>query len=401
MGVGRVKGRYWGKIWGFAEEMELSEDDSWVIKYFENIDDPRNLIDLGIGEPDFDLFEPLKTEAERVIRRGLNKYTQTAGVPELREAIAEYYGRRWGVSVNPDSVIVTPGASNALFMSLASIIHPEDGVVIPTPSFPSFISLTKILRGRVVEVEPLPESDFQIDIDGVEAVLRQGAKAVIINSPTNPTGTIIDESNFSRVVEQCRANGAYLISDEVYERFVYGVDYVSAAKYLRDYDRIIIVNSFSKTLAMTGWRLGYMIVPEHLRPSIIRLQAYINACPPSVAQYVALYALKSSEVQKMIDERVLECWRRRDVLHKELNSHGVPAHLPKGGIYLFPRIPLPLDSETFCNRLAKEEGVVAIPGKAFGKGGEGHFRVTLSASSEKLVEAAERIASFVDRAKSK
>ncbi|MEM0445343.1 MAG: pyridoxal phosphate-dependent aminotransferase [Nitrososphaerota archaeon] len=384
-----------------VEERMLGEDDSWIIRYFENISDPRDLINLGIGEPDFDLFEPLKAEAERVIRQGLNKYTQTAGVPELREAIAEYHDRRTSASINPDDVVVTPGASNALFMSLATIIHPGDVVVIPTPSFPPFMSLTKILRGRVVEVGPLPGSNFQIDVRGIEAALREGARAVIVNSPTNPTGTVIDESSFSRVVELCRASGAYLISDEVYERFVYGVDYISAAKYWRDDDRVIIIGSFSKTLAMTGWRLGYMIVPEHLRPSIIRLQAYINACAPSVAQYVALYALRSSEVQRMIDEKVAEYQSRRDVFHKALTTQGISTHLPRGGIYLFPRIPMDLDSETFCNRLAKEEGVVTVPGRAFGKSGEGHFRATLSASPDRLVKAAEKIAAFTARVRSR
>ncbi|GBC70588.1 Aspartate aminotransferase [Candidatus Calditenuaceae archaeon HR02] len=376
-------------------------DDSWVIKYFDNIGNAGNMINLGIGEPDFDMFEPLKEEAERVIRRGLNKYTMTAGIVELREAIAGAYSRRWGVDIDPDNVVVTPGASSALFMSLASIIRPGDWVVIPTPSFPSFKALTQILGGRVVEVEPLPESDFQLDVGGVKSTLGEKGVAVILNSPTNPTGTVIDERAFSEVVELCRERGTYLISDEVYERFVYGVEYTSAAKYWGEYDRIVVINSFSKTLAMTGWRLGYMIAPPHLKTRVIRLQAYINACAPSVAQYVALYALKSSEVDKMINEKVSEYWRRRDVLHRELNSHGVSAHLPRGGIYLFPRIPLPLDSETFCNRLAKEAGVVTIPGKAFGKGGEGHFRITLSASPEKLVEAAERIAAFVERARSK
>ncbi len=383
------------------KEMQHDDgDDSWVMKYFDNIGNSEKVINLGIGEPDFDMFEPLKEEAERVIRRGLNKYTMTAGIVELREAIAEAYNGRWGVDIGPDNVIVTPGASSALFMSLASIIRPGDYVVIPTPSFPSFKALTQILGGNVVEVEPLPESDFQLDVGGVRSALREKSVAVILNSPTNPTGTVIDELAFSEVVDLCRRSGAYLISDEVYERFVYGVEYTSAAKYWGEYDRIVIVNSFSKTLAMTGWRLGYMIVPQHLKSRVIRLQAYINACAPSVAQYVALYALKSSEVQKMIDEKVSEYWRRRDVLHRALNTHGVSVHLPKGGIYLFPRIPLPIDSETFCNRLAKEAGVVTIPGKAFGKGGEKHFRITLSASPERLLEAAEKIASFVERARS-
>jgi aspartate/methionine/tyrosine aminotransferase len=383
------------------EKQHDEADDSWVIKYFDNVGNSGDMINLGIGEPDFDMFEPLKDEAERVIRRGLNKYTMTAGIVELREAIAETYSRRWGVDIGPDNVVVTPGASSALFMSLASIIRPGDWVVIPTPSFPSFKALTQILGGRVVEVGPLPESDFQLDVGGVRSTLGEKRAAVILNSPTNPTGSVIDERAFSEVVDLCRKSGAYLISDEVYERFVYGVEYTSAAKYWGEYDRIVIVNSFSKTLAMTGWRLGYMIVPKHLKARVIKLQAYINACPPSVAQYVALYALRSSEVQKMIDEKVSEYWRRRDTLHKALNAHGVSTHLPKGGIYLFPRIPLPIDSETFCNRLAKEARVITIPGKVFGKGGEGHFRITLSASPEKLLEAAEKIAAFVERTRPK
>ncbi|MEM4298448.1 MAG: aminotransferase class I/II-fold pyridoxal phosphate-dependent enzyme, partial [Nitrososphaerota archaeon] len=245
------------------KEVRLDDGEaSWAIKYFDNVDSRGNMINLGIGEPDFDMFEPLKAEAERAIRQGLNKYTQTAGIVELREEIAEAYSKRWGIDIGPDNVVVTPGASSALFMSLASIIRLGEAVVIPTPSFPSFRALTQILGGRVVEVEPLPESDFQLDVGGVKSTLKDKKAAVILNTPTNPTGTVIDERTFSELVEECRESGVYLISDEVYERFVYGADYISAAKYWGEYDRIIIVNSFSKTLAMTGWRLGYMIVPD-------------------------------------------------------------------------------------------------------------------------------------------
>ncbi|MCS7145627.1 MAG: pyridoxal phosphate-dependent aminotransferase [Nitrososphaerota archaeon] len=374
-------------------------DASWITKYFDEVGDPKALINLGVGEPDFDLFEPLKEEAERVIRLGLNKYTQTAGIIGLREAIAEAYSRRWGVDISPDNVVVTPGASNALFMTLASIVRQEEEVVIPTPSFPSFKSLTRIVGGRPLEIESTHEQGFKLNMEGLRMALKESKSAVIINSPTNPTGTVIDAKALSEVVELCKKSDAYLISDEVYERFVYGVDYVSAARHWGEYDKIVIINSFSKTLAMTGWRLGYMIVPEHLKPRIILLQANINACAPSVAQHVALYALKSDEVQTMIDEKVSEYMKRRDIFCEALNSRGIPTHLPAGGIYLFPRIPVSMDSETFCSRLSKEAEVVSVPGRAFGKGGEGHFRVTFSAEPARLVEAAERMASFLERVK--
>jgi len=372
-------------------------DPSWIMRYFDSLGDSSSLINLGIGEPDFDLFEPLKAEAVRAIREGLNKYTQTAGIQGLREAVARYYRDRWGADISPGQVIITPGASNALFMALAATIRQDDYVVIPTPSFPSFKALASMLGGRVVEVESAEEREFQPDVGALGSVLRTRGAAVIVNSPTNPTGAVFSDRTLGEIVDICRERGVYLISDEVYERFVYDGGHVSAAKYWGEYDRIIIVNSFSKTLAMTGWRLGYMVVPQQLMGKIFRLHAYINTCAPSVAQHVALYAMNSKEVQKMIEEKVAEYRSRRDILHSALNSRGIPTPLPKGGIYLFPRIPVQLDSETFCSRLVRDAEVVALPGRAFGKGGEGRFRLTLSAGPERLVEAADRISAMVER----
>lgn len=373
-------------------------DVSWIVKFFDEVKNPHNVINLGVGEPDFDIFEPLKEEAMRVIRKGLNKYTQTAGIPELREAIAESYSRSWGADVSPDNVFVTPGASNALFMSLASIItRPRDEVAIPTPSFPPFKGLSLILGGKPVEIGPERPDSFQPSLESIREAIGDKTAAIIVNSPTNPTGVVYSEEILAEIVEACRQYGVYIIADEVYERFVYSKGYTSLARFWKKYDKIVIVNSFSKTLAMTGWRLGYMIVPEQLRLRVLKLQAFINACAPSIAQHVALYALRSPEIQRMINEKVLEYEKRRDIMCEALESRGVLCHKPEGGIYLFPRITATLDSETFCTRLAREEGVVTIPGKAFGKGGEGHFRVTLSAQPERLVEAAVRIASFIGR----
>ncbi len=382
-----------------GSEGDPGEALTLIAQFFDNVGQAGNSINLGIGELDHDLFDALKEEAVRRILAGHNKYTQTAGIPDLREAIAEYYRRRWGCGITAKNVIITPGASNALFMSIATVLRSGGEVVIPTPTFPSFSALTIMLGGRAVEVPTSMEEKFRPRVEDLAGAISERACAMVINSPSNPTGSVYEDGLIKAILDECRRRGVYLISDEVYERFMYSEEYASLAKYLDTYERVIIVNSFSKTFAMTGWRLGYMIIPDHLYSRVMRLQAFVNACPPSVAQYVALYALRSPEVERMIEAKVAEYKERRDRLWRELRASGVEAHLSEGGIFLFPRIPLAMGSETFCNSLAKSRGVITIPGRAFGAGGEGHFRITLSAPAERLVEAAKRIASFVEEAR--
>lgn len=397
----RVKAKIEWKIGYLVSLDERAERDagdilSLITQYFEAIGSSGNSINLGIGDLDHDLFDVLKEEAVRRITSGYNKYTQTAGIPDLREEVAKYYQRRWKCEITSKNVIITPGASNALFMSIASVLRGGGEVVIPTPTFPSFSALTLIMGGRVYEVPTRMEEGFKPRAETIASKLGEKTCAVIINSPSNPTGSIYDEDLIGALVDECKRRGVYIISDEVYERFDYTGRYTSLAKFWDSYDKIIIVNSFSKTLAMTGWRLGYMVIPEHLYSRVMRLQAFINACPPSVAQYVALFALRSPEVERLIDAKVAEYRDRRDGMWRELSEAGVQVLLPEGGIFLFPKIPLEMDSEAFCNRLAKSKGVITIPGRAFGAGGERHFRITISAPINTLTEAARRIASFIE-----
>lgn len=369
-------------------------DGEWILRYSDALPDSPFLINLGIGEPDFDTPQPVKDVACRFIGEGKTKYTPTAGIPELREKIAGMYNRRWGAGLSGEDVMITPGGGNALFLSLSSILREGDEVLVPSPAYPSFAAIPRIIGATPIEVPTTLEAGFKPAPDQLREHSSGRTRAIVVNSPSNPTGAVYDERLMRGIVDLAAELGAYIVSDEVYDAFVYSGSFTSAAKFRERYEKIVIVNSFSKTFAMTGWRLGYVISGPPLMERLLKLQVYMNACAPSFAQYAVSSVLDSPDLAEAV--RIFrDVYReRRDLIVSLLTEAGFPVFKPEGAFFAFPRIPIPMRDEEFCNRLISEEGVALMPGRYFGSSGRGHFRLTYSAGKEDLEEAGRRLARF-------
>lgn len=372
-----------------------SIETTWIEEFFDNIPEGKEIINLGIGEPDFGVPEDVREMACRAIAEGKNRYTPTAGLHMLREMIAEKYGLWWDVDLEYSNVILTPGASNALFMSIASLVKEGDEVIIPSPSYPSYEAIVRMVGGKPIELPTVLEEDFKPRIQEIQECITRNTKLIIINTPTNPTGYVYDEELLRSLVELVSDKDIYILSDEVYERFVYDGEFTSLNKFRSKFDKIITVHSFSKTLGMTGWRLGFIIGDKLFIKNIAKLQTYMNACPPSVAQYAVLYALSSPYVAESVKLIISSYKARRDLVYDQLIRRGFSVSLPKGAFYIFPRIPINVNSYEFCKKLLTSEGIVTMPGRAFGSGGEGHFRITFAVSPESLIKAVDLIEKFV------
>jgi aspartate/methionine/tyrosine aminotransferase len=379
---------------GIARNIDLIET-RWVEEFFDKIDKNGPVIDLGIGEPDFGVPSEIINEAYRAMAEGKNRYTPTAGIHQLRELIAERYGSAWGADLNYQNVILTPGASNALFMAIASIVDEGDEVLIPAPSYPHYGAVVRMLGGKPIEVPTMLERGFDPEIEEINKRITGRTKLIIINTPTNPTGYVYNDRTMSDLADIAVEKDIYIISDEVYENYVYDGKFVSMNKFRSRLDKVVTVHSFSKTFGMTGWRLGFLIGNESLISNVSKLQTYINACPPSVAQYAALYALSSPFVAENIKLIINSYRKRRDLAYKLLRDKGFDVSLPRGAFYMFPRIPVKMDSYEFCRGLLRSEGVVTMPGRAFGEAGEGYFRMTFAVDPETLRVAVELIEKFV------
>ncbi|MEM0450788.1 MAG: pyridoxal phosphate-dependent aminotransferase [Nitrososphaerota archaeon] len=361
-----------------------------IRRFFEAASRFPDAINLGIGEPDLDPPLELIEAAARHMRQGRNKYGPIAGIRELREELARIYSKR-SRSVGPENVFVTIGGENALFASMAAILKRGDEVVVISPSFPSYAAIARIFGAEVVFLRPSPERGFVPDEEELRSSVSDRTKAVIVNSPSNPTGAVYGSQDMRKVVDVAAEVGAYVISDEVYEPFVYDGQFSSAADLMDGYGSIVVVQSFSKSLSITGWRIGYLIAPDDLAERMQKFLLYSHACPPTFAQHAVLDALRSGVYDDYV-RSVRELYRkRRDLVVGLMRETGMELVAPKGAFYAFPRLPGIDDDMSFCARLLEEKRVVVVPGSSFGPGGEGHVRVSFAASEEKLVEGITRM----------
>jgi len=378
-----------------AETMSVSDnldavELTGIRRFFEAASRFPDAINLGIGEPDLDPPSELIEAAARHMREGRNKYGPIAGVRELREELASRRSTA-SSSIGPENVFVTVGGENALFASMASVLRRDDEVVVISPAFPSYAAITRIFGARPVFLRTGQERGFVPSEAELRSLVTRRTRAVVVNSPSNPTGAVYGREEMGAVVRVAEEAGAYVISDEVYEPFVYDGEFFSAANLIDDYPRIIVVQSFSKSLSITGWRLGYMIAPADLTERIQKFLLYSHACPPTFVQHAVLDVLRSGVYAEYV-RRARELYRkRRDLVVELMREEGLELSVPRGAFYAFPRLPGVADDERFCVRLLEEKRVVAVPGSSYGPGGEGHIRVSFAASEEKLVEGIRRI----------
>jgi aspartate/methionine/tyrosine aminotransferase len=347
-------------------------------------------INLGIGEPDLDPPAELIEAAARHMREGRNKYGPIAGIKELREELARRHSND-SKSIGPENVFVTIGGGNALFVSMASVLMQGDEVVVMSPAFPSYAAIARIFGARTVFLRTYAERGFFPSEEELRSAVTSRTRVVVVNSPSNPTGAVYGPEEMGAVVQVASEVGAYVISDEVYEPFVYDGQFFSASRFIDSYPRIAIVQSFSKSLSITGWRLGYLIAPGELTERLQKLLLYSHGCPPTFAQHAVLDVLRSGVYEEYV-KRARELYRkRRDLVVELMREEGMEIAAPRGAFYAFPRLPGVADDVGFCLRLLKEKRVVAVPGSSYGPGGEGHIRLSFAASEDKLVEGIRRI----------
>ena len=348
---------------------------SLIRKMFE-VTNP-DAINLGIGEPDFDVPENIKEAMKNSIDENDTHYTPNKGYIELREEIVKKFKNENGISTDPENVIVTVGASEGLFLCAQAFIEKGDDVLVPNPSFLSYEACIKLADGNIVPVDCTMENEFKLKAEDVEEKITDKTKAIILNSPSNPTGAVMEKEDIKAIADLSMDKDFLIISDEIYEKIIYGKKHYSAAKYS---DNVITLNGFSKTYAMTGLRIGYLTANENYIEEMLKIHQYNIACATTTAQKGAYEALTGpqDDVEKMVNE----FRRRRDLIVKRLNEMGYETVNAEGAFYVFPKI----EDEDFVLKAA-EAGVITVPGIAFGSNGKGHVRMSYANSYENIKKA--------------
>jgi aspartate aminotransferase len=360
----------------------------------------REIIHLEIGEPDFDTPSHIVEAGCRALRDGHTHYTQTAGIPELREAIAADIALSRGIEVDPAQVVVTPGGKPIMFFTILALVEEGDEVLVPNPSFPIYESMVNFVGGRPIFVPLRQENEFRFDLDELRAGLSERTKMVILNSPANPTGGVLTPEDIEGLADILRERpDVFVLSDEIYSRMLYDSPFASIASEpdLGPDERSIILDGFSKTYAMTGWRLGYGVMPEPLAEQITKLQVNSNSCTNAATQHAGLEALAGP--QDGVDAMLAEFRARRDLIVAGLNElPGVDCIIPKGAFYAFPRIAdTGYAADALADLLLEEAGVACLAGTAFGKYGEGHLRLSYANSRHNIARALKHMAQFLSR----
>ena len=360
----------------------------------------REIIHLEIGEPDFDTPDHIVEAGCRALREGHTHYTPTAGIPELREAIAGEMARSRGIDVGPEQVVVTPGGKPIMFFTILALVDEGDEVLLPNPAFPIYESMVNFVGARSVFVPLRQENEFRFDLDEFAAGLSERTRLVIFNSPANPTGGVLTAEDIAGLAEILRDRpDVYVLSDEIYSRLLYTGDFASIAseEYLGPDGRTIILDGFSKTYAMTGWRLGYGVMPEPLAEEVAKLQVNSNSCTSAATQHAGLAALRGP--QDAVENMLEEFRARRDLVVDGLGMlPGVECLTPQGAFYAFPRITeTGLSADKLAALLLEEAGVACLSGTAFGRHGEGHLRLSYANSQENIGLALERMGEVLSR----
>ena len=369
---------------------------SGIRKFFDVLASMPDVISLGVGEPDFDTPAQIVEAGIESLRRGRTHYTSNYGTIELRQAVAEHLADLYGVTYDPaGEIIITVGVSEALAAALATIVDPGDEVVLAEPSYASYVPDIMFAGGVPVFVPTRPEDAWQLDPEAVEAAITPRTKALFIGYPCNPTGAILEPDTMRALADIAERHDLLVVSDEIYDRLVYGGhrhEAFSALPGMRE--RTILLGGFSKAYAMTGWRIGYACAPRDLLDGILKVHQYVIMSAPTIAQDAAVVALKEGEGD--VERMVAEYDRRRRMFVPGLVSIGLPTVEPRGAFYAFPSIAgTGLTSDEFATRLLHEQHVAVVPGTAFGPTGEGYVRATLATSYEDLGEALVRIERFI------
>ncbi len=369
-----------------------------IRRFFDIAATMENVISLGIGEPDFATPEPIIEAGVASLREGETHYTSNSGLMELRRAIADHMDRLYAQTYNPSSeILVTVGVSEALYLAMCALLNPGDEIIFPEPSFVSYVPSAMMVGATPVTVPTSADTNFQLTAEAIEAAITERTKVLFIASPNNPTGTVISRERMNEIAAVVKKHNLIVISDEIYDRLVYGdTEHICFASLPGMYTRTIVLQGFSKAYAMTGWRVGYLLGPAELVAEMRKIHQYLIMSAPTPSQWAALKALEVGE--PYIQEMRAEYDRRRKLIVKGLNDIGLNCVEPQGAFYAFPCVESSgMDDATFAERLLQEERVAVIPGRGFGPSGKGYVRMSYATAYEKIEAALEGIARFVQR----
>jgi aminotransferase len=370
---------------------------SGIRRYFDIAASMEDVISLGIGEPDFATPRHIAAKGIECLENGRTSYTSNAGTLELRQAIAAYIDRLYGLAYDPAAqVLVTVGVSEALWVALKAILDPGDEVLVAEPCFVANAAAVEMAGGVPVPVDTDVDNAFQVTAARLEARITPRAKAILISYPNNPTGAILDRAHLLEIAAVAERHDLLVISDEIYERLVYGVPHISFASLPGMYERTIVMSGMSKSFAMTGWRIGYVTGPVEIMDAMRKLHQYLIMSAPTMSQAAALEALLHGE--EAVCAMHAEYDRRRRLIVDGFNHIGLSCFEPRGAFYAFPSIAATgMTDAEFCERLLHEEQVAVIPGSAFGHSGAGFIRASYATSASNIERALERMGRFVRR----
>lgn len=375
----------------------VSIEPSGIRKFFDIVNEMKDAISLGVGEPDFDTPWHIREEGIYSLERGRTFYTSNAGLKELKEEIAAYLDRRFDLPYDPGhEIVVTIGGSEAIDAAFRAMLNPGDEVLLPQPSYVSYEPCIILADGVPVPIALREEDGFKLTKELLLGAITDKTKILVMPFPNNPTGAIMTKEDLEEIVDVIIEKDLFVISDEIYSELTYGSNHVSIASFPGMKERTIVINGFSKSYAMTGWRLGYACGPRVIMDQILKIHQYAIMCAPTTSQYAAVSALKKGDADV---ERMRTAYnQRRNYLMRRFDKMGLQCFEPFGAFYVFPSIKeFGLTSEEFATRLLQQEKVAVVPGIAFGTSGEGYVRISYAYSIEDLKEALKRVEHFINR----
>ncbi len=368
---------------------------SGIRKFFDIVSEMPDAISLGVGEPDFVTPWHIRDAGIYSLEKGSTHYTSNAGITELREEICNYMNRKFSLEYNADQVLVTVGGSEAIDGCIRSVINPGDEVLIPEPSFVCYKPCTILAGGVPVPIVTEEKDEFKLTAEALEKAITPKTKLLVLPFPNNPTGAIMTKEDLEKIVEVLKNKDILVLSDEIYSELTYGMKHTSIATLPGMYEKTVVVNGFSKSYAMTGWRLGFAAGPKEIIQAMTKIHQYAIMSAPTTSQYAAIEALKNGDedIEKMKEEYNY----RRKVVVDAFRKMGLDCFEPRGAFYVFPSIKkFGMKSEEFCEKLLYSQKVAVVPGTALGESGEGFIRVSYCYSINNLNIALERIKKFID-----
>jgi len=382
---------------GIISQRVANISPSGIRKFFDILSTMEGAISLGVGEPDFVTPWHVSEAGIYSIEKGYTMYTSNKGLLELRQELARHLRSRYDVEYDPDTeILITVGVSEGLDLAMRSIINPKDEVLSPDPSYVSYGPCTVLAEGVFVPVPTTVESDFKVKAADIEKRVTPRTKAILLGYPNNPTGAVMERDELAEVAEVARRNDLIVVSDEIYDRLVYGVKHTCFASLPGMKERTILLGGFSKAYAMTGWRVGYAAARPDIIEAMTKVHQYTMLCAPIVAQMAATEALRAGDA--VVNEMVADYDRRRRVMLKGFNDIGLACFEPRGAFYCFPSVKVVgLSSNEFAEQLLVEEKVAVVPGSAFGESGEGYVRCCYATALSDIEEALRRMGRFVER----